>query len=45
MSWKIPNPHVFMIVQMDASDKGFDRIIKQRLDPNPKQLVKFHSRN
>ena len=34
--------HAFMIVQTDVSDKGFERILKQRLDPNPEQLVRCH---
>jgi len=39
----MPNPHAFMIVQTDASDKGFGGILKQRLEPNPEHLVRFHS--
>jgi len=27
----------------NASDKGFGGILKQYLDPNPKQVVTFHS--
>jgi len=32
-----------MMVELDASDKGFGGILKQYLDPNLEQLVRFHS--
>ena len=31
-----------MIGQTNASDKGFRGILKQCLDQNPEQLVRFH---
>jgi len=39
----IPIPHAFMIVEIDASYKGFGLILKQRLNPNLQHLVRFHN--
>jgi len=39
----IPHPHAFMIVEIDASNIGFGGILKQKVESNKEQLVRFHS--
>jgi len=39
----IPHPNAFMIVETDASDIGYEPILKQRLESEKEQLVRFHS--
>jgi len=39
----ISNPYAFMIVEIDASDIGYGGILKQRLESQKEQLVRFHS--
>jgi len=39
----IPNPHAFMIVETDASDIGYGYILKQKIESQKEQLVRFHS--
>jgi len=39
----IPHPNAFMIVETDASDIGYGGILKQRLESQNEQLVRFHS--
>jgi len=39
----IPNSYAFMIIEIDASNNSVGRILKQCLEPNSKQLVRFHS--
>ena len=39
----IPHPNAFMIVETDASDIGYGGILKQKLETQNEQLVRFHS--
>ena len=40
----IPTINSLKIVETDASDIGYDGILKQRVNPNsPEQIVRFHS--
>jgi len=39
----IPNLHAFMIVETDAFDIGYGGILKQKLESQTEQLVRFHS--
>jgi len=39
----IPNPHALMIVETDASDVGYGGILRQRIESQKEQLVRFHS--
>jgi hypothetical protein len=42
----IPSDNAFKIVETDASEIGFGRILKQLVSPrSPKQIVRFHSRS
>ena len=40
----IPHPHAFMIVETDASEIGYGGFLKQKLEDQSEQLVRFHSR-
>jgi len=39
----IPNPQAFMIVETDTSHIGYDGILKQKVESQKEQLVRFHS--
>jgi len=39
----IPNPHAFMIAETDASDIGYGGILKQKIESQHEQLVRFYS--
>ena len=39
----LPHPNAFMIVKTDASDIGYGSILKQKLESQKEQLVRFHS--
>ena len=39
----ISHPDAFMIVETDASDIGYGGILKQKLETQNEQLVRFHS--
>jgi len=39
----IPQPNAFMIVETDASDIGYGGILKQRIETDKEQLVRFYS--
>ena len=39
----LPHPYAFMIVETDASDIGYGGILKQKLESQKEQLVRFHS--
>jgi hypothetical protein len=42
----IPSDNAFKIVETDASEIGFGRILKQLVSlRSPKQIVRFHSRS
>jgi len=39
----IQNPEASLIVETDASEIGFGRILKQKLKESPEQIIKYHS--
>jgi len=39
----IQNPEASLIVETDASEKGFGGILKQKLKESPEQIIKYHS--
>nr|KYP41501.1 polyprotein [Cajanus cajan] len=39
----IPNPEAQLIVEIDASEQGYGRILKQKIENHPEQIVKYHS--